>query len=494
MKTKVFVTICLILWMPVFVNASRGAYMANEQIYAEGKSIMANNWRKLIVKNISSATTISASRTWHDKSGRELIGEFVKLEEEKIILKVAGKEFIFPLSELGLEDQRVARLLVATEAPGESPLILTVTGYGGYGQVELILGSSLRNVFLKEATSLNYIVNGKELTLNEELLSPKLFRENYSLKGIFSFRVESIETESISIVFPDSKDVMKSPTAALSKQAIDFLNLFSEFQLFESTNGSFLTAEILSIKGEKIKVKNLDGLEIEFRINQLNQRHSEYINAISTKYSISPPRFYFYDGHLDHFSFFRCLVPLERKLFALGVNYQKACHLMSIHRSAYLNDIPSFEDEKGAARVYAVDDKDKVMPIHRFFLDPPPHGGLLFFPKMRSESKKDFISVNQFSNSRGYIKFDISVSDMSGKVLQSFTNIAAEGLGNSNKFDASLEMIIPLRIEKSLRHPQTIKLIHSLDIYSKSNDKVTSTTKTKEYKCKVLSSRFYIKP
>ena len=83
---------------------------------------------------------------------------------------------------------------------------------------------------------------------------------------------------------------------------------------------------------------------------------------------------------------------------------------------------------------------------------------------------------------------------MSGKVLQSFTNIAAEGPGNANKFDASLGMIIPLRIEKSLRHPQTIKLIHSLDIYSKSNDKVTSTTKTKEYKCKVLSSRFYIKP
>lgn len=475
--------------------------MANEQIYTEGKSIMANNWRQLIVKNISSATTISALRTWHDKSGRELVGEFVKLEGEKIVLKIAGKEFIFPLSELGLEDQRVARLLVATEAPGESPLILTVAGYGGYGQVELILGSSLRNVFLKEAAARNYSVNGcscvgcgKELTLDGELLTTVLFRENYSLKGIFSFRVQSIETESISIVFPDSKDVMKSPTAALSKQAIDFLNLFSAFQLFESTNGSFLTAEILSIKGEKIKVKNLDGLEIEFRINQLNQRHSEYINAISTKYTISPPRFYFYDGHLDHFSFFRCLVPLERKLFALGVNYEKACHLMSIHRSAYLNDIPSFEDENGAARVYAVDDQDKVMPIHRFFLDPPPHGGLLFFPKMRSESKKDFISVNQFDNSRGYMKFDISVSDMSGKVLQSFTNIAAEGPGNAKKFDASLGMIIPLRIEKSLRHPQTIKLIHSLDIYSKTNDEVTSTTKTKEYKCKVLSSRFYIKP
>lgn len=166
MKPKVFVTLCLILWTPFLLNANRGAYMENEQIYAEGNSILANNWRHLIVKNISSATTISASRTWHDKSGRELVGEFVKLEGEKIVLKIAGKEFIFPLSELGLEDQRVARLLAATEAPGESLLILTVTGYGGYGQVELILGSSLRNVFLKEATARNYSVNGKELTLD----------------------------------------------------------------------------------------------------------------------------------------------------------------------------------------------------------------------------------------------------------------------------------------------------------------------------------------
>jgi hypothetical protein len=67
--------------LPINSEANRGAYMSNEIIYDKGSTLLANNWRQLIVKRISTVLPVPASRTWQDVKGRELSGEFLKFYE-----------------------------------------------------------------------------------------------------------------------------------------------------------------------------------------------------------------------------------------------------------------------------------------------------------------------------------------------------------------------------------------------------------------------------
>jgi hypothetical protein len=105
--------------LPINSEANRGAYMSNEIIYAEGRTLLANNWRQLIVKRVSTVFPVPASRTWREVNGRELSGEFLKLEEEMIVLKASEQNFALPISELAKENHRIARLLSATQEHGE---------------------------------------------------------------------------------------------------------------------------------------------------------------------------------------------------------------------------------------------------------------------------------------------------------------------------------------------------------------------------------------
>ncbi len=61
----------------------------------------------------------AAARTWKDRTGRTLEADFVRLNGDKVVLSVNGRDVEVELSKLSDEDQEVARKLAAGDAPDE---------------------------------------------------------------------------------------------------------------------------------------------------------------------------------------------------------------------------------------------------------------------------------------------------------------------------------------------------------------------------------------